>query len=360
MKTFAHNNQPSRPEVVLLIVVLLAAFRVCLLPALLFERCGESAVYAVLLGFGVDAVVTLSALRVASAGGVSNLDIPAPMRRVVSGLLALLCLFKTVLRTYETVQYCTGELFEQAAPYLLALVLLLTSAVLATRGPVGIARTGLIFVLVSVFLAVLALFFFGFEGYGDNLWGLLRPRGLGDGLLYSMSWVGDGVVLAFADTRGDRRVHGRYGYAWLTMGLLLLGLAAFYVNFVYCYGSAGRYVQFAFIRLLTNGDPEELGAVDWPVSLIWLMAVPLHLSAQFYAGGEGLRVAFSREGRGGHLWSLLALSFAAAAYRLLFADKDGFARVVGSAALSWTMVGFLAVCVLGTAVYAWRHRRQTT
>lgn len=358
MKYLASYNRLTRAEVGILTFVLLTAFRICLLPAVISEGAGESCVYVILAGMGVDLAVTFVALKVASMGGLANLHIPALAKRIVGGVLALFFFFKVVVHVYEAVNYCVGELFDQATPLLLAVVFVLTAAILASKGFAGVARTGIMFVPVIAFLAVLSVFFAEFGGYGYNLWVLLRPHDVGKGILYSMLWLGDGALFVFADTRAEGAPRKAYRWGLVAFAVALVTMLAFYLNFVYTYGSAGRYVQYAFVRMLTNGDPEELGAVDWPIMLIWLLSVPLYLASLFYAGTEGVRLVATTREHGGfwvHAVSALAVGLC---YYFLFADKDGFVRLYQSKALSYALVGVLGVIVLAAFALAVRGRKE--
>jgi len=351
MKFLDNYNSLTRAEVGVLLFVLLTAFRVCLLPAMLSEAVGESAVYVLLVGFLLDLVVCGASLRVAALGGLGALRLPTIVKRAVGVLFAFYFFFKVVLRTYEVVAYCAGELFDQASPLLLAVVMLLTAALLASKGFAGVARTGMMYLLVVAFLFVLSIFFASFSGYGYNLWTLLRPHAVGQGVLRQALWIGDGAVFLFADVRTDRPPRRRFSWSAAAFSLALIAMLFFYLNFVYTYGSAGRYVRFAFVRMLTGGDPEELGAVDWPVLLIWLLSVPLHLAANFYAGCEGLRVGVSRREHGGFAYLAAGVLATFAAYYFLFRDKDGFTSLAQSQPLSWVLFGVLALLV-GLAVAA--------
>lgn len=339
-------NRLGGVEVGVLLFILLAAFRVCMMPAMLSDFAGESGFYVLLAGLSVDLVVTGASLAVAAHGGVRRLPVPSVVRRVLCALLFALFLFKIALRTYEVVDYCTGELFDHATPLLLTVVLVLTAAILAAKGFRGLARTSLTYLLLVGLLALLSVFFVSFNGYGYNLWPLLRPRKVGEGILRSMLWLGDGAVFLFADVRHDGV---KKGYTWGAIAFLFVLVTAvlFYLGFISTYGSAGRYVRYAFVRLLTGGDPEQLGAVDWPVVLIWLTAVPVHLGALFYALVFALREAVTPAKEGvSFVYYALGAVLSVLAYLLLFRDKDVFPALAEARWLSFVLVGVLSIVVV--------------
>ena len=351
----------TRAEVGILVYVLLVTFRVCAMPAILSEGAGESCFYVVMAGLGIDGLLTLLCLRVAAMGGLPAVAWPKPVKRILFGLLALLFLFKTTLRVYEVTDYCVNELFDHATPLLLAVVLIVTSALLATKGFVGVARTGLMYAILVAFLAVLSVFYVEFGGYDYNLFALLRPQGVGNGLLRSLVWMGDGLVFLLVDLRSADGVEKRYTWGVLSLLVVIIGMAAFYLNFVYTYGSAGQYVRYAFVRMLTNGDPDALGALDWPVLLIWLSAVPLHLAALFYAAMQSLHLSLTPDKPSvGVLYYTGSAVAVTVAYSLLFGDKDGFMRLIESRAVSYALIaacGLIAIAAVA-AVATDRKRRK--
>ena len=358
MKFLDNYNRLTRAEVGVLLFVLLTTFRICLLPATLSEVAGESAVYVLLAGFAVEAAVAVAALCVAARGGIGALGLPSWVKRGLGVLFALYFFFKVVLRTYEVVEYCAGDLFDHASPLLLAVVLLLTAALLAVKGFAGVARTGMMYLVVVAILFVLSVFFASFNGYLYNLWPLLRPHSVGEGFMRQALWIGDGAVFLFADIATESRAPRRFTWGVVAYAVSLVAMLFFYLNFVYTYGTAARFVRFAFVRMLTGGDPEELGAVDWPVMLIWLLSVPIHLSATFYAGCEGLRVGFSRREHGGSVYLVVGLVVTFVAYLLLFRDKDGFTSLTEAAPLAWVTFGFLALLLALGVVAAVRTGRK--
>ena len=360
MMSFSDNNRLSRAEVGILLYLLLSAFRVCLLPALLADTAGESEFYVVLAGLAVDFAVCAGALAVAHRGGLEAMPWPSALKRALGAVLAVFFLFKMVLHTYEAVQFCEAELFDQAMPLLLAAVFVLTAALLSVKGYTGIARTGLMFMLIIVFLLLFSAFFVEFGGYGYNLWTLLRPRGVGGGLLRSAQWVGDGAVFLLADTRCEHRPKGHILWAVVAAVAVLLTLSWFYLNFIYTYGSAGRYVQIAFLRMLTNGDPEELGAVDWPIMLVWLMSVPLCLATLFHAGLRGARLAVAGMPKAHYVLTAVLVAAVMTAYCLLFRHEDGFDALTQAEALSYVSFGFAALsAALGVAALCRRTEEAT-
>lgn len=349
-------NKLTRAEVGILLLLLLSTFRICLLPAVLSQVAGESCVYVMLSGLAIDLVICVAALRVAGMGGIGGLRLHPVVRRIFCGVLAFFFFFKVTVHVYEAVAYCVNDLFEQASPLLLMVVFVLTSAFLAHKGFAGIARTGIMFMLVIVFLAVLSVFFAAFGGYGYNLWVLLRPHDVGKGLLQSMLWLGDGAIFFLADTRTS--VHPERHFRWgiLAFAVVAVGMLFFYLNFVFTYGSAGQYVRFAFVRMLTNGDPEELGAVDWPIMLIWLVSVPLAVATHLYAGCEGLRQCVSRREHGGLPFLVVGTIAVMVAYYLMFPNGDGWRHLVESTAVAYTLVGVLGLCAVVAIVAAFWGR----
>lgn len=351
-RSFAPYTQITCAESAVLLFLLLVAFRICLYPAAVFAACAESGFYAALAGVVVDVAVGGVALSVAARGGLRYAPIAKVAKVVIGGLLCALLVFKVAVHTYEAVQFCVNDLFDQALPVMLAVVFVVTAALMANHGFTGVARTALLFVLGGAALFVLGLFFATFSGYGYNLWVLLRPNGVGKGMLHSSLWVGDSAVLLLADMRAETDAGKRARWFAVSAALAVAAIVGFFVNFVYTYGSAGQNVLFAFSRMLTNGDPEELGAVDWPIMLIWLGAVPLHLAMLLSGAAEGLSVALGNRVVRSRWWPITGCAVAAvAAYCALFGTKDGFDNLVQSRWLGWTLWSITAA--VGLAALIW-------
>lgn len=288
--TTTSYNKLTRAETGLTVLGLLTTFRISLLPSLLAQSVGDSAFWVALLTVLGDSVLTFVALWLAAKGGLRALPIPSAVKRVLTGGLALFCWFKVAVYLFEVADYCRSEMFDNATAWPIALILVLCITLLAAKGFRGVARTGMVCAAVSLLLLVLALFFMSFNGFGYNLYPLLRPQSVGKGWWQSLLWCGDGAVLALADIREEKPTFvRRMRWSVLAMVMSVVGVGIFYALFVYTFGSSGRYVRYAFARMLMNSTSGELGALDWPIVMIWLISAILLLSVLMYGGCEGMR-----------------------------------------------------------------------
>lgn len=301
------------------VFLLLVTFKLNVLPSLLAKEGIGAVVWATACATAVDIVIGVLCYAVARKGGISCLPMPEWGKRTVGALCALFCLAKVALYTYEVGSFASTFLYDTANFWVLSVGFVVASAVLAIKGAKGIARTSIVFCFLAGVLAVLTAFFVGQEGDGYHLFSLLRGDGLGMGLLKHGLWMGDGIVLLFADMR-TVPVKGR---RWLPIGWALGAVASigFALVFVYTFGSAAPYIDHAFARTLMKESPHELGAVDWPIILMWLNAVPAVAAYHLTTAAEGLQALVSKGSHG--LWVGIATALSIGLFAGVFVNKNG-------------------------------------
>ena len=351
-----HQNRMTRAEVAICAFMLLTTFRINRLPSVLAEAAGAGGLWVVLVGIAVDLAVLAASLWTARMGGLGALPLHPIAKRILGGLLGLFCLFKGVFYTQDIVGYCMDNLFNQATVWVLVAVGIVMASLLAVKGFAGIGRTALIFGFLSLALVAVSLVFLEPAGETYNLFALFHPFSFGKGFLKSALWMGDGVLFVFADTRENMRAKRRW--LWPVIGTVaaVLSIVLFYIDFLYTYGSAGQYIQYAFARMLVNGAPEVIGAVDWPLMLVWLLMVPPVLGLFFYAACEGARQVCGQHKHKGEGAVIGCAVLAVGLYAALFYNKDGALRLVESTAVStviWCVL--LVVCILAAVAAAKRR-----
>lgn len=352
------GNKMTRYEVAACLFFGMLAYRICLLPSFLASIANESMVYALVIGFVLDSILAYLCLEVARKGGLAALPAPAWARRILAIAVGAVCLLKVAVRVAETVTYCTGELFDEAFALPLAVILLLCVAFLSVRGFRGIGRTALVCSGVAALLLVLTFVFSAYSGYSFNLWVLLRPASVGKAFWSSMLWVGDGIFFLFVDTSDTVHCLRDYRPARLSLVAAWAVLVVFCFLMVYTYGSAVADVRYAFSRLFVSRNPESLGAVDWPVLLLWILSALVHMGNLFYASCEGLRFAPAPNGKRGVLPTVLAFFLALGGYLLLAKDKDALTDLSKTL---WANIVLFAVILSAVSacciVWLWHKKR---
>ena len=120
-----------------------------------------------------------------------------------------------------------------------------------------------------------------------------------------------------------------------------VAVLTFFVMFFYTFGPAGEYIDHAFARTLMKESPHELGAVDWPVILMWLNAVPLVVAYHLNAAAAGLEITV---GKGRHqLWATIATASSIGIFAGMFGNKQG----TEYASFWGVSVAVFAIVVLG-------------
>ena len=342
------SNKITRAEAAVDLFFALLAFRWCTLPQQLASVAGESLFYAVLAGFALDVVLAALCLGVSRRGGLTALPVRPVLTKALSLAVGAFCLFKVVVYTTEVVMYCTADLFDQAMALPLALLVLVVAALLSTKGFAGVGRTALVCSGVGAVLLVLVFVFTSYSGYGYNLWVLLRPTGVAAAFWRSMPWVGDGLLFLLVDTSSS--VHNLRDYRPVRWGAALAMLICTVVLglSVYTFGSAIVDVPYTFARLFVNNIPESLGAVDWPMLLLWLVLALVHLGNLFCAAVAAIGGVRS-DGRRTHWPVVVAFALAAAGYMVLHDNKDALSGLTQSLGLNI----FLFVVAVAFSVGGW-------
>lgn len=271
------------PETAIILFLLMITFKTCNMPAVLYSAAEESGVWCIIIHAVLDAILTCVSLYVASLGGIQSKNIPKGVRKVAAALLLFFFLFKLSAFIYETTTSSSSVLFENSLIFPIFLAILISTAIIGSSGFTVIGRGSLIFGWLSIFMLVFNLFFVGFDGFGYNLFPALRFENVTKGLIKQAVWFGEPLILMTADLskKYTKKQNALIGGAFAAASLVLI---AFYLLLIYTYGNASKSVNNAFSRVLTmNKYSNELGAVDWPMIILWLIAALIHTSCLFSA-----------------------------------------------------------------------------
>lgn len=269
------------PETGLLVFILMITFKTCNLPSVLFADLKESSVWCILTHCLMDGILLIISLYVASLGGIQSKNIPTPLRKVASAILFFFFLFKLSAAIYEMTTSASSVLFENSLIFPIFALVLIATAIIGSKGFTGIGRLTLIFAWIAVFILVFNIFFLGFDGYAFNLYPVLRPTNYLKGIVKEAIWFGEPLILMTADLspKFNKKQNGFIAVAYISAVLALVG---FYLLLIFTYGEVAGSVNNAFSRVLTmNRYSNELGAVDWPMIVLWLISGIIHVSCLF-------------------------------------------------------------------------------
>ncbi len=269
------------PETGLLVFILMITFKTCNLPSVLFADLKESSVWCILTHCLMDGILLIISLYIASLGGIQSKNIPKLLRKVASTILFFFFLFKLSAAIYEMTTSVSSVLFENSLIFPIFALVLIATAVIGSKGFTGIGRLTLIFAWIAVFILVFNIFFLGFDGYAFNLYPVLRPTNYLKGLVKEAIWFGEPLILMTADLspKFNKKQNGFVAVAYISAVFSLVG---FYLLLIFTYGEVAGSVNNAFSRVLTmNRYSNELGAVDWPMIVLWLISGIIHVSCLF-------------------------------------------------------------------------------
>lgn len=349
------------PETAVLVFILTLTFKTCNLPSVIFSASGESAIWSILIHTLLDGLLLGVSLYVASKGGIQSKSIPTPVRKVGAFLLFFFFLFKFGAFIYESTDSASKVLFENSLIFPIFAIVLIASAYIGSKGFSGIGRVALVFAWISVFIFIFNLFFVGFDGFAYNLYPVLRFENVPKGILKEAVWFGEPLILMTADL-SPKFTKKETGRVILAFVLAVIVLEAFYLLIIYTYGELSNSITNAFARVLTmNKYANELGAVDWPIIIIWLISAIIHTSCLFASCKQCFIEVVTKNSQN-EFWQkvvfyALILGLPIIFYFTLF-DNVTYTQVIGSTAVGIICLIFSYVIPLIIAISSFIKKKN--
>lgn len=349
------------PETAVLVFILTLTFKTCNLPSVIFSASGESAIWSILIHTLLDGLLLGVSLYVASKGGMQSKSIPTPVRKVGAFLLFFFFLFKFGAFIYESTDSASKVLFENSLIFPIFAIVLIASAYIGSKGFSGIGRVALVFAWISVFIFIFNLFFVGFDGFAYNLYPVLRFENVPKGILKEAVWFGEPLILMTADL-SPKFTKKETGRVILAFVLAVIVLEAFYLLIIYTYGELSNSITNAFARVLTmNKYANELGAVDWPIIIIWLISAIIHTSCLFASCKQCFIEVVTKNSQN-EFWQkvvfyALILGLPIIFYFTLF-DNVTYTQVIGSTAVGIICLIFSYVIPLIIAISSFIKKKN--
>ena len=345
------------PDTAVLVFILMMTFKTCNLPSVLFSAAGESGIWSLIFHLVLDGLLLGVSLYVASLGGIQSESIPTPVRKTASFALFFFFLFKLSAFIYESTNSASSVLFENSLIFPIFTVVLVSTAFIGSKGFTSIGRIALIFAWISIFIMVFNLFFIGFDGFAYNLYPILKFENVPKGILKEAIWFGEPLILMTADL-SPKFTKKQNRYVKLSFVLAVIVLVSFYVLMVYTYGDLSKSINNAFSRVLTmNKYSNELGAVDWPIIILWLISAIIHTSCLFAACRQCYIEVVEKNDKNTFakkiVFFVLALSLPIIFYFTLF-DNITYTAVISSTAVGITslIMSYLVPLIIAISAYA--------
>ena len=287
----------GRRQLALLVFFIPIVFKISMLPSLLAGAAGNDALFAA--GFLILFEAAHLAIIVATLhfGGVKAIrdrwgNIPALL---ISLPLMSVFILKAAVFGMEIVNYVTLFLFYNTVNFAVTVVLILVFFYVAIGGPRTFGRLCELSLLFLPFIVFLGALFGKLDLHFEYVLpffskGAQPVFSAIDGHLF---WAFDFSPLIFFNlSQSTEQKKKKLPVILMGMTVAILMVVGFFVLFIANYGNAASIVDNAFARLAAfNVVSTQIGSIEWPSVVMWLMSAILCVAIKCYAGGKTLEYA---------------------------------------------------------------------
>ncbi len=287
----------GRRQLALLVFFIPVVFKISMLPSLLADAAGNDALFAV--GFLILFEAAHLGIIVATLhfGGVKAIrdrwgNLPALL---ISLPLMSVFILKAAVFGMEIVNYVTLFLFYNTVNFAVSVVLILVFFYVAIGGPRTFGRLCELSLLFLPFIAFLGALFGKLDLHFEYVLPLFSKGAEPvfsaiDGHLF---WAFDFSPLIFFNlSQSSEQKKKKLPVILMGITVAIFMIIAFFVLFFANYGNAASVVDNAFARLAAfNVVSTQIGSIEWPSVVMWLMSAILCVALKCYAGGKTLEYA---------------------------------------------------------------------
>lgn len=287
----------GRRQLALLVFFIPIVFKISMLPSLLADAAGNDALFAAGFLIVFEALHLAVIVATLNFGGVKAVrdrwgNIPALL---ITLPLTAVFILKAAVFGMEIVNYVTLFLFYNTVNYAVSAVLIPVFFYVAIGGPRTFGRLCELSLLFLPFIA----FFGALFGKLDLHFEYVLPffsKGAApvfsaiDGHLF---WAFDFSPLIFFNlSQSSEQKKKKLPVILMGITVAILTVIGFFVLFIANYGNAASIVDNAFARLAAfNVVSTQIGSIEWPSVVMWLMSAVLCVAIKCYAGGKTLEYA---------------------------------------------------------------------
>lgn len=362
----AGDDSITKTQFAVLLFIFTITAKICFLPSIMYNKTKESSLWVLVSFIVLEGVLAIFAYYIAKNGGLRSEYTPVWLRKIFSFLLLILYSFKLLAFAFEASISATSVLFDGSLTIPLYLLLVIGSGIICAKGFSGIARTATLFAFGWIFFFVFNLLFLGIKGSDYNLFPLLRPQNIGEGILTSSVWFGDSSILitiCLNESKKEKKIErASIPILFSFAGIILI---LFFILLIYTYGSASGSVENAFARvLLMNPNADELGAIDWPIIIIWLSMAIIQTSSLFSASRLAFTELFKEgENRERIKTTLFYIAFAILFplfYFLVFKNSIGYTKIITSKVISIIalVLEYVIPMIMALIIYINKERKR--
>lgn len=279
-------NYLTKKQLAILIFFIPLAFKMAMLPSLLYKECGASFYVGIGIITALEFLQLAVILKIVSFGGFEKIE--KTFGKVAKYALALPFLFtimiKTIIFSAEIFNYTTQYLFYNISPLPIIFALCVTAFYVAVKGAKTIGRIYELSVWLIPLIVIFGVFFGKSELCADYLLPVFENgvtdtiKGLDKYIIYTFDFS---PLLFFRIEKGKNLS------VIISSVLSVLAVTGCYMIFLVSYGRASFLIPDAFARLASfNTVVSEIGSLDWPSSILWISVSVANIGLKLCAIGE--------------------------------------------------------------------------
>lgn len=345
-------NYLTKKQLSILIFFIPLAFKMAMLPSLLYAECGATFYVGIGLITALEFVQLGIILKIDSAGGFSRIEklYGKWLKILLSMPFLLSILIKTLIFSAEIYHYVSGYLFYNISSAPIIVTLCLIAFYVAVKGAKTVGR---IYELSIWFIPIIIIFGI-FFGKADLNADYLLPL-FDDGVMPVVSGLDKYIIYTFdfSPLLFFRTEKGKNRSVVICSILSVIAITGCYMVFLVSYGRASFLIPDAFARLaLFNTVVSEIGSLDWPSAILWITVALCNISLKLAAVGEiGSFVAIKKP-------ISIGISAAASCFLLVFL-LNSYEKVL-SFATSWVRYVVVGIeIILPIIILALLKTKQT-
>lgn len=279
-------NEISSKQLYIMIFFIPLVFKMSSLPALMYGAVSATAYVLIGLVVVVEFLQLMLVLFVSKQGGMDGIKEKYGKKAycAVAFPMLFVVFVKMLVLTQEIVNYVCSFMFYNIAESAVVPVVMLVIFYLGTRGAKAIGRMFELSVWLIPFIVVFGAVF----GKAELETSYLTPIFDGEGKEY-LSTIGKYLIFTFDFSPLLFFKPKIKKIAPITVCSILStgSVVAAYAVLFSVYGTASEHASFGFTRLATFSTViSEIGSLDWPSVMLWLIAGILSLSLKINAVNE--------------------------------------------------------------------------
>ncbi len=308
-----------REQMALIIFFIPMVFKLSVLPSQLAQANMTDATLSIALLLITEFLHLVLILAIVKLGGVAKLKeiVGKKVSFLILSPLLLVYLAKLVIFGEEAVNYVSFFLFYNVKHWGVKAVLFITAYYFATKGARCFGRIAELCIYIVPFIFIFGFIFGKISATPEYALPLLADGFIPvlDGYQKYLFWAFDFSALIFFEfddkefiIKKPKEKHRRFPYILVSIVTCFVVIIGIYLFFFMNYGGATPLIDHAFARLATfNVVSTQVGSIEWPSVILWLVTSILLLSIKIFACGKTTELIGIPPHYGAGLVSIIAL-----------------------------------------------------